>query len=242
MHKRGLHSSKGHYYMQYSQLYSASFEITSWIDNLFTTIFHSHMMSMNGSPLKSTNMAPTGGLFGLQQCPEGNVEASDNHAGNTPSKDTQFGQPLDQFHPPPGYSYPPSQPPFPGAPQVYHVAIFNMAPSSWPSSGVTEGYRSYRASWHWYILPQGGYGGPQMFPPHPFTGQGPSSPSAPRVPGPLLGNDPVIRPTTSTSTPYGQLPGWSWKCPISLPTKRFQPAVEPHITDVAGIPDLPPLP
>jgi hypothetical protein len=30
--------------------------------------------------------------------------------------------------------------------------------------------------------------------------------------------------------------------PISLPTKRFHPAAEPHRTDVAEIADLPPLP
>jgi hypothetical protein len=29
---------------------------------------------------------------------------------------------------------------------------------------------------------------------------------------------------------------------MNLPTKRFQPAVEPSWTDVAGIADLPPLP
>jgi hypothetical protein len=68
-------------------------------------------MLTNGSPPKTTNMAPSGGLFGLQQCPDDNVGASDNNARNTPSKDTQFGQPPDQIHPPPGYSYPPSQPP-----------------------------------------------------------------------------------------------------------------------------------
>jgi len=104
---RGLHSAKGHWYLQYSQLYSASFEITNWIDNLFTTIFFSHTMSTNGSPPKATIMAPQGGLFGSQQHPDDNVRASDNNAGNTQSKDTQFGQPMNRFPPPLGYSYPP---------------------------------------------------------------------------------------------------------------------------------------
>jgi len=81
-----------------------------------------------------------------------------------------------------------------------------------------------------------------MFPPQQFTGQGPSSPGAPRVPPALPGNIPVIRPTSSASTPYGQLPGAPGRLPICLPTKRFQPAAEPRRTDVAGIADLPPLP
>jgi len=90
--------------------------------------------------------------------------------------------------------------------------------------------------------PKGGYGGPQTFPPQQFTGQGPSSPGAPQVPPALPGNIPVIQPTTSASTPYGQLPGAPGRLPISLPTKRFQPAAEPRRTDVAWIVDLPPLP
>jgi hypothetical protein len=200
-------------------------------------------MSTNGSPPKTTNMAPPGGLFGSQQRPEDNVGASDNNAGNTPSKDTQFGQPPNQIQPPPGYSYPPSQPPFPGAPQFSHPAPFNMTPSSQPSSGgATQGYQSYGPSWQGYDFPLGGYGGPQVFPPQQFTGQGPSSPGAPRVPPAPAANNPVNRPTSSSSTPYGQLPGAPGRPPISLPTKRFQPAAEPRRTDVAGIADLPPLP
>jgi hypothetical protein len=62
----------------------------------------SHTMSMNGPPQKTTNMARPGGLFGSQQRPDDNVEASYNNAGNTPSKDTQFRQLTNQIHPPPG--------------------------------------------------------------------------------------------------------------------------------------------
>jgi len=62
------------------------------------------------------------------------------------------------------------------------------------------------------------------------------------VPLALPGNILVIRPTSSASTPYGQPPGAPGEPPISLPTKRFQPAAEPRRTDVAGIADLPPLP
>jgi hypothetical protein len=81
-----------------------------------------------------------------------------------------------------------------------------------------------------------------MFPPQQFTGQGPSSPAAPRVPPALPGNPLVFWPTSSASTRYGQHPGTPGTPPISLPTKLFQPAVEPRRTDGTGITDLPPLP
>jgi len=81
-----------------------------------------------------------------------------------------------------------------------------------------------------------------MFPPRQFPRQGPSSPGAPRVPPALLGNIPVIPPTSSASTPYKQSPGAPGRPPISLPTKRCQPAAKPRRTDVAGIADLPPSP
>ena len=127
---RGPHSAGGHCYLQYSQLYSTSFEVTNWIDNLITTIFCWHTMLTNGSPPKTTNMASPGGLFGSPQRPDDNVGANDNHARYTPKKDTQFGHPTNQFPPPLGSSYPPSQPPFPGTPQFYHPAPFIMTLSS----------------------------------------------------------------------------------------------------------------
>ena len=72
---------------------------------------------MIGSLPKATNVAPTGGLLGSQQRPDEIVGASDDNAGNTPSKANQFGQPVNQLHPQlPWYSYPPLEPPFPGAP------------------------------------------------------------------------------------------------------------------------------
>jgi len=97
MYIRGLHSGEGHCYLQYSQQYSASFKITNWIYHLFTSIFCSHTMSTNGSPPNPFNMAPSGGLFGSQQCPDTNVGAANNNAGNTPSKDSQFGQQSNNF-------------------------------------------------------------------------------------------------------------------------------------------------
>ena len=161
-------------------------------------------MSTNRSPPKTTNISPPGGLFGSQQRPDDNVGASDTTAGNTQSKDTQFGQPTHRYPPPPEYCYPPSQPPFPDPPQFYHHAPFNMTPSSQPSSGGSnQEYPSYGPLWQQYGFPRGGYGGPQMLPPQQFTGQGPSSPGVPRVPPALAGNIPVNRPTASSSTPYG---------------------------------------
>ena len=62
------------------------------------------------------------------------------------------------------------------------------------------------------------------------------------MPPALPANIPVIQPTSSGSTPYGQLPGAPGRPPIRLRTKRFQPAAEPPRTDVVGIADLPPLP
>jgi hypothetical protein len=199
-------------------------------------------MSMNGSPQKTTNMGQPSGLFGSQQRPDDDVEASYNNAGNTPSKDTQFRQHTNQIHPPLGDSYPPSQPPFPGTPQFDHPAPFNMTPSSQPSSGATQGYQSYGPVWQAYDFPQGGYGGPQMFPPQQFAGHGLSSPGAPRVPPAPPPNNPVIRPTSSSSTAPGPLPSTPRRPPISLPTKQFQPAAEPRKTDIAGIANLLPLP
>jgi hypothetical protein len=174
-------------------------------------------MSTNGSPQKTTNMAPSGALFGSPQRPENNVGASDNNAGNTPSKDTQFRQHPNQIHPPLGNSYPPSQPPFPGD-------------------------ESYLPSWQGYDFSQGGYGGHQMFPHQQLAGQGQSSPGVPRVPPEPAGNHLVNRATSFSSTLYEQIPGAPGRPPISLPMKRFQPAAEPRRTDVAGIVDLPPLP
>jgi hypothetical protein len=61
-------------------------------------------------------------------------------------------------------------------------------------------------------------------------------------PGPP-GNHPGNLPTTSSSTPRPQpSSGTSWRHPINLPTKRFQPAAEPRKIDLGRIADLPPLP
>jgi len=199
-------------------------------------------MSTNGYPPKTTNMAPTGGLFGSQQRPDDNVGASDDNAGNTPRIGIQFRQPTNQFHSPPQYSYSPSQIPFPGASQFYRLAPFNLTPSSQASSAATQWYQSYGPSWQASDFPQGGYGGPQMFPPQQFTGYGPSSPGAPRVPPAPPQNNPVIWPTSLTSTALEHHPNAPGRASISLPTNWFQRAAEQRSTDVAGIAEMPPIP
>jgi len=200
-------------------------------------------MSTNGSPRKTINMAPTGGLLGSQQQRSDDiVGASNNNAWNTPSKDTQFGQPTNQIHPQPGYNYLHSPPLFPGAHLLYHYAGFNMTPSSQPSTGATQEYRSYGPSWQAYDFPQRCYGGPQMFPHQQVTGNGPLSPGAARVPLAPPRYNSVIWPTSSSCTAPEQLPGAPGRHSSSLPLKRFQPAVEQWRTDVTGIANLPPLP
>jgi hypothetical protein len=106
-------------------------------------------MSVYASPPKITSIASTGRLFATQRRADDNVKASDNNGGNKPGKATEFWQSRNQFHlprPPPGYSYLPWQPPFPGAPRFYHQGEFDMTPSSQPSSGVTPEYSTYGLS------------------------------------------------------------------------------------------------
>jgi hypothetical protein len=185
---------------------------------VFTTSHCAHTIATNRYPPKTTIMAPPGGQFGLQQCPDDNMTASDNNAGKTLSKDTPFGRPTNQYLPPPGYRYSPSQLRFPGTSKVYHPAQFNMTPCSQPSSGgAPQEDPSYGPSWQGYNFPQRGYGGPQMCSPQQFTEQRPSSPVALRVPPVLAGNIPVNCPTSSSCTPYGQIPGAPGRPPISLP-------------------------
>ena len=109
-----------------------------------------------------------------------------------------------------------------------------------PTTSVSQCYQSYGPPWQGYDLHQGGYGESRMFPQQQLPGQGPSSPGAPRVPPGPPGNNPVNRPTSSSSTPPPAPPsGAPGRPPISLPTKRFLPPAEPRKTDVAGIADLP---
>jgi hypothetical protein len=155
------------------------------------------------------------------QRPEDTFRASHNYAGNTLSRDTQSGPLPNQFLPPQPYSYLPSRPPFPGALKFNHPAPFNMTPSSQPSSAATEGCPTSGLLWERFNFPQCRYGGPQMFPPQQFIGQGISYPGAPWVPPAPPWNDPVIWRTSYASMAYGILSGASGRPPISLGTQRF---------------------
>jgi len=198
---------------------------------------------MKGSPPKTVNMAPPGGLFGLEQCGDDISESPDKSSQHATHKDSQCGKHTNQYHPPQGYGYTPLQQPFLGAPQFYHQSPFNMTHSLPPTHSASQQYPSYGPPWQGYYLHQGGYGRSQIFPPPQFPEQGPSSPGAPRVPPGPLGNHPLNQPTSSSSTPPPQPPSSApGRHPISLPTKRFQPPAEPRKTDVAGIADLPLLP
>ena len=118
-----------------------------------------------------------------------------------------------------------------------------MTHSSQPTRSARQGYPSYGPPWQGYDLHQGGYCRSQMFPPFQFPGQGPSSPGAPIVPPGPPGNHPLNQSTSSGSTlPPQPSSGAPVRHPISLPTKRFQPPVEPQGTDVTGIAHLPLLP
>jgi len=173
IHLWGLHFTESHCHPQYSELYSASFKITNWRDNMSITILCSHTMLMNGSPLKTNILPLTGRLFGLQQCPDDNGNASDIESWNKPSRDTEFRQPTNQSHPPLGYRYLSRLPPIPGAPQFYHPSPVSMTPSSKPCSAAKQWNPTNGPLWQWYDLHQGGYCGPQMFPPEQFTEAGP---------------------------------------------------------------------
>jgi len=203
----------------------------------------SQNMSTNGSPPKTANMACSGGRFSTQQRHEDNSESSENSSRTATGKDIPFGKQTNQYQPPHGYSYPPSQQPFPGAAQFYQHSPFNMTPSSQPTTSARQGYQSYGPPWQGYDLHQGGYGGSQMFPPPQIPGQGLSSPGAPRVPPGPPENHPVNQPTSSSyNLPLEPPSGALRRLWISLPTKRFQPPVDPLTTDVARIAELPPLP
>jgi len=200
-------------------------------------------MWTKGSPPKTVNMAPPGGQFCLQQRGDDNSESPEKCSWHSTCKDSHFRKHTNQYHPPHGYNYPPSQQPFPGALQFHHQFPFTMTHSSQPTSSARQEYPSYGPPWQGYDLHQGAYGSSQMNPPLQFPGQGPWSRGAPRVPPGPSGNHPVNKPTSSSLTPPPQPPsGAPGRDPISLPTKWFQPPAEPRKTDVAGIADLPPMP
>jgi len=129
-------------------------------------------MSTKGSPPNTVNMAPLGCLFGLKQCSDDNSESPDKSSRHATCKDIQFGIHTNQYYPPQGYGYPPSQQPFPGTPQFYHQSPINITHSSQPTSTTSQGYASLGPLWPGYDLHQVGYGGSQMFPPPQCHGVG----------------------------------------------------------------------
>jgi hypothetical protein len=92
-----------------------------------------------------------------------------------------------------------------------------MSPCLQPNTGAIQAFRRCAPSWQAYDFPQRGFGGPEMVPPQEFTGHGPLSPCTPQVPPALPPNNPVIWPTSSSSTLPGQLPGTSGTPSASLP-------------------------
>jgi len=177
-------------------------------------------MSTKGSLPKKVNMARPGDILPSQRHGDDNSESPDKSSQHATRSDSQFGKHANQYHPPQGYSYPPSEQPFPGAPQYCHQSRFNMTHSSQHTSSASQQYPSYGPPWQGYDLHQGGYGGSQMFPPPQFAGQRTSSPGAPRVPPGPPGNHPLNQPTSSSSTPPPQPScGAPGRHPISLPTK-----------------------
>jgi hypothetical protein len=192
-------------------------------------------MSTKGSPPKTANMAPPGGQFGSQQCCDDNSESPENGTRPATGKESRSVKHANQYQPPHGYGYPSSQQPFPGAPQFYHQSPFNMTHNrSQPTTSVGQRYPGYEPPWQGYYLHQGGYGKSQLFPQQQFQGQELTSQGALGVPPGLAGNNPVNRPTSSSSTsPPGPPSGAPGRPLISLPTKRFLPAAELLKTDVA---------
>ena len=177
-------------------------------------------MSTKGFPPKTVNMAPPGGLFSSQQRGDDNAESPDKSSRHATREYSQFGKYTNQYHPPQGYGFPPPQQPFPGARQFHHQSPFNMTHSSQPTSSASQGYPTYGPPWQGYDLHHSGYGGSQTFPPPQGPGHGLSSPGAPRVPPGPLGNHPVSRPISASSTPPPQPPSSApGRHPMSLPTK-----------------------
>jgi hypothetical protein len=83
-------------------------------------------MPMKGSPPKTVNMAPPGGLFVSEQRGDDNSESPDKSLRPATRKNSQFGKHINQYHLPQGYGNLLSQQPFPSAPQFYHQSPFNM--------------------------------------------------------------------------------------------------------------------
>jgi len=136
-------------------------------------------MSMKWSPPKTANIATLGDQFGSQQRRDDNSVTLDNGSQTANGKDSQSGKHANQYHPPYGYHYPPSQQPLQGGPQLYHHSPFNLTQHILrPTTSVSRRFPSYWPQWQRYDLNQGSWDKSQRFPPQQFPGQGPLSPGA----------------------------------------------------------------
>jgi len=99
----------------------------------------SQSMSIKGSPPRTVNITPPGGLIGWQQHHDDDSGSSDKGLRPATGNVSRSGKHANEYHLLHGYGYPPSQQSFPGAPQFYHQYPFNMTHnSSQPTSSVSQ--------------------------------------------------------------------------------------------------------
>jgi len=125
----------------------------------------SQSMLTNGSPRKIVNMASLGGPFHTPQHPEDNSVTLENSSRTATGKDSGFGKQTNQDNLRYGYGSPPSQQPFPSAPQLSQLPPYNMPHRSQRTTSTSQGYPCCGPQCQGYDLHQGGYGGSQMFSP-----------------------------------------------------------------------------
>ena len=123
----------GNYTWSYSTLHIASIIVYHHLSFIGCLL-------MNSLSPKTVNMALLGGFFTWQLYSNDNLGSSDNSSLTDISLVTPCGKHTNQFHPPHGYGYPPSQRPFPSAPQFYHHSPLNTMPSFLPSTSWSEGF------------------------------------------------------------------------------------------------------
>jgi len=119
---QGLHSAIRHCYLQYFQLFSALIEITNGVD-IFSPPSVVHICCQ---PTDLHRRLPIGlqpvGCLAYNNAQRAISEHKIIILGIGQAKTHNSVNSRLQFHPPLGYSFLPSQPLFPGAPQFYHPA------------------------------------------------------------------------------------------------------------------------
>jgi len=202
-------------------------------------VFHHHdsqNMSMNGTPPKTTNVAPAGSLNGTQQWCQHNSEPSENCSHTATCKDGRFGKQSNQYYLPSRYGYRPSKMSYSGAGLIYHHSTFNTILSSQPTNSTRLGFPSHVLQRQGYDHNQGRYVGSQMFSAPQIPEEELSSPGVSQVPPELLETHPVDLPTSSSPNPSPEppsgVPGWH---PIGLRIQNFQPPADPRKSDIQGL-------